>query len=242
MSTNQDILNSTIFNHVVSNKYNCFYTNADSIFNKRHEIDLTLKKDKPDLVLITESCPKNRAVDFTFDLSFEHYSVPESDLTGRGVTLLVRDHIKYKRRGDLETFRPTVAIELLDGNSKLLLLLTYRSPNLDSEGNFSICSMIESVCRKLKNDDEVIILGDFNFPEINWSNNICRCHPNHPATLFLNTINDNFLQQKIAEPTHFRAQQTANILDIILTNTEGLISDIKYLPPWGKSHHVVLKL
>ena len=245
LSTIQDNVNDTsksfntmIFNHVVANKYNCFYTNADSVMNKRLEMDQLLKDNVPDLVLITESCPKRRGDDFSFNMIFENYST-ESDLTGRGVTLLVRDHIKYKRRLDLESFKPTIAIDLLDGNSNVLLLLTYRSPNSGSDDNMLLCNMIDSLCKHLKNDDACIIAGDFNFPEINWLKNHCGCLPRHPASQFHKVANDHFLQQLITEPTHFRAQQSANVLDLLFTNNEELISGIRYLPPLGNSHHVV---
>ena len=44
----------------------------------------------------------------------------------------------------------------------------------------------------------------------------------------------------MAEPTHHRPNQQANILDLILTNEERMVSHMVHSAPLGKSHHSVL--
>lgn len=46
--------------------------------------------------------------------------------------------------------------------------------------------------------------------------------------------------QHVSEPTHYRAQQKANILDLVMTNEEGMVGHIEHSEPIGKSHHMVL--
>ena len=41
-------------------------------------------------------------------------------------------------------------------------------------------------------------------------------------------------------PTRFRGQQAANILDLVMTNEEGMITDISDGDPIGMSDHVTL--
>ncbi|HBI40907.1 MAG TPA: hypothetical protein DDY16_08175, partial [Tenacibaculum sp.] len=36
-----------------------FYTNADSVFNKKHELLQHISNTKPDIIQITEALPKN---------------------------------------------------------------------------------------------------------------------------------------------------------------------------------------
>ena len=42
------------------------------------------------------------------------------------------------------------------------------------------------------------------------------------------------------QPTHKRGDQQANILDLILTNEDNMIEDLRYEAPLGKSHNCSL--
>ena len=42
------------------------------------------------------------------------------------------------------------------------------------------------------------------------------------------------------EPTHYWALQNPNILDLVITNNEGIVGNVQYLPPLGKSHHPLI--
>ena len=42
------------------------------------------------------------------------------------------------------------------------------------------------------------------------------------------------------QPTHKRGDQQANILDLILTNEDNMIEDLRHEAPLGKSHHCSL--
>ena len=66
--------------------------------------------------------------------------------------------------------------------------------------------------------ESCILLGDFNHPEIDWTNESCACHTEHPASTFLETVRDNFVTQAVDQPTHYRSLQKANILDLIFSN------------------------
>ena len=57
---------------------------------------------------------------------------------------------------------------------------------------------------------------------------------------FLEASRDGFLMQLIHEPTRWREGQRSNTLDLIFTNKEGLVSDIKVGTPIGKSDHGVI--
>ena len=88
-----------------------------------------------------------------------------------------------------------------------------------------------------KSYSHILICGDFNYPGINWEDEQCS---GQEAKLFLEGIRDCYLHQHVAEPTHHRPNQQANILDLILTNEEGMVSHMVHSAPLGKSHHSVL--
>jgi hypothetical protein len=58
----------------------------------------------------------------------------------------------------------------------------------------------------------------------------------HAASHFLTCIQEGFLFQHVREPTHFRALQNANILNLVMINEEGIVGDIMLSEPIGKSH------
>ena len=72
------------------------------------------------------------------------------------------------------------------------------------------------------------------------SNYQSKASENHPSTVFVNTIKSTYLHQHINFPTHFRGKQTANILDLILTNEENIIEEIRSTEPIGNSHHITI--
>ncbi len=53
----------------------------------------------------------------------------------------------------------------------------------------------------------------------------------------LKTFQDLFLYQHITENTSYRDRQNPSLLDLIITNKEGMINKIQSLSPHGKSYH-----
>ena len=84
----------------------------------------------------------------------------------------------------------------------------------------------------------VLICGDFNYPNINWSSLSCSTSY---SQMFLDAIHDSYLSQHVTEPTHYRPNTTANVLDLVFTNEEAMINTINYLPGIGSSDHVCLQ-
>lgn len=63
----------------------------------------------------------------------------------------------------------------------------------------------------------------------------------HPTNLFLETMHDCFLHQHITRPTRYRNGAVPSILDLVVTNEEGMIRGIEYLPGLSSSDHLVLR-
>ena len=59
----------------------------------------------------------------------------------------------------------------------------------------------------------------------------------HPATRVRECLRDSYLYEHVTSPTHSRAGQIANILDLILTNEELMVEDLTHDAQLGKSHH-----
>ncbi len=113
----------------------------------------------------------------------------------------------------------------------------YRSPNSTAEDT---SDLIRGMGQFIDEKEDTIIIGDFNFPEIDWIGNVSTKDEDHPASLFLESTQDGMLSQHIKEPTRWREGQKANTLDLLFTSKDGLVSDIEVLPPIGKSDHGVV--
>ena len=83
-------------------------------------------------------------------------------------------------------------------------------------------------------------MGDFNYGDINWANGTTPSQLTNPATAFAETLRDLYYHQHITDPTHYRADQHPNTLDLIIANEEGMADNIVLSAPVGKSHHLCI--
>ncbi|XP_074451776.1 uncharacterized protein LOC141746694 [Larus michahellis] len=76
-------------------------------------------------------------------------------------------------------------------------------------------------------------MGDFNHPNICWEDHTAR---HAQSRRLLQCVDDNFLTQVVQEATRRGA-----LLDLVLTNTEGLVEDIKVGGNLGCSDHEMIE-
>ena len=89
-------------------------------------------------------------------------------------------------------------------------------------------------------NSSALIMGDFNFPTINW-NTFSTSQSNASAShAFLNFIQENDLNQHITCPTRHRHGQRSSLLDLVLTTNNISASSFTHLPPLGRSDHDVI--
>ncbi|KAK4811192.1 hypothetical protein QYF61_019823 [Mycteria americana] len=79
----------------------------------------------------------------------------------------------------------------------------------------------------------LILLGDFNHPDICWKSGTASCKQ---SRRLLECTEDNFLIQVIESPTRGDA-----LLDLLLTNTEELIREVKIDGSLGCSDHALVE-
>ena len=82
-------------------------------------------------------------------------------------------------------------------------------------------------------DKVTFILGDFNLPDIDWS--YYHAPDNIFYNTFLNFVNSYGLTQFVKQST-----RDNNILDLVLSTSVKIISNIDILPPIGTSDHNVI--
>lgn len=107
------------------------------------------------------------------------------------------------------------------------------------EYNNELCILLTEAIKK--GFSHILIMGDFNYPEINWESwNTKSDITENIENKFIDTVEDNFLFQHVSKPTRWRGTDTPHILDLIMTNEEPMISNLEYTSPLGKSYHCCL--
>ena len=81
-------------------------------------------------------------------------------------------------------------------------------------------------------------MGDFNYKDIMWSTP--GLSENSEEFLFVETLRDCYLYQHINKPIRTRVGQEPSILDLVITNEEGMVEGVEYLSPPRKSDHLVI--
>ena len=105
------------------------------------------------------------------------------------------------------------------------LFLAYKPPGLPSAVNDAfIRSLDETIC----SSDNYVLMGDFNFPSINWRDSEAS---SASGTKFLDMTIQNGLQQIVNEPT-----RENNLLDLVLT-TPNISAKTEVLSPFSTSDH-----
>jgi hypothetical protein len=196
--------------------------------------------EKPDVIAISETLPKtNQTLDKLQKYDLEGYTSYHTT-TGRGVSIYIRDHYK----SDTVSFEiryedNTWVLVDLPNHTNALVGCIYRSPNSPEENNAKLLTLLTQAT--LIKANYLVIVGDFNYKEIDWKSKQVHTRESHPAYQIYNKINDLFLDQLITSPTRHREGERPNVLDWVITNSSDKISDIQISAPLGEKgdHNVI---
>ena len=223
-----------------------FYTNADSLYNKREELASRLEGCSYDIIAITEWLPKNRTLwtSTEIDWKLEGYTIISNGFnhTGRGVLIYVKSDLSFSEV-TLPQFQEIEHVSVIIHTEKkesVLVQCVYRSPNSSNDAIQELDFLFKTCRVNNITSTYRVIIGDFNFREIDWKQETTSVSENHISTKFLEICRDNFLIQQVDSFTRYRDDNNPSLIDLIFTNMDGLVSDILYLPPLGNSDHVVL--
>ena len=120
---------------------------------------------------------------------------------------------------------------------KLLVSICYRSPSSSEENNRELAELISKALNK-PHITHILIFGDFNYPNIDWEH--MNADLDKESELFYDNLNENLLVQHINVITRHKLGNSPSRLDLIFTNEEDMVEDIKCLAPLGKRDHIGL--
>ena len=216
--------------------------NAQSLNNKINEFKLLVNEKKPDIISITESWAKENTTDGIFALQgYIMYRDDKKTGPGGGALLYVNEKIEQRACRALNTMpfeNSTWCWIIGKGGSKILVGSVYRSPN-SSGPNDNLLNQVILKANEIAGGNRLVILGDFNLPNIDWVNDELRPNNKVVERNLYETFYDCFWHQHVHKPTRFRNNQ-ASTLDLIFTKEEEDVKNIEVLPGLGSSDHGIV--
>ena len=121
---------------------------------------------------------------------------------------------------------------------RLLIGTCYRSPSSPAMKGEKLLQFLDLV-EQQSHMTNVMVLGDFNYPDVDFARHYVNASPNSEQQQFFNTTQDLFLFQHVKEATRNRGN-SSSCLDLIFTTEENIVENLQYEVPIGSSDHVCL--
>ncbi|GAB0187672.1 hypothetical protein GRJ2_001232500 [Grus japonensis] len=201
--------------------------------NKQEELETCVCLQGCDLIGITETWWDSS---YDWSVGMEGYRLFRKDRQGRqggGIALYANDQLERMELHLGMKEEPTeslwVRIKGRAGAGDIIVAFCYRPPDQGDRAGEALYRQIGAAPRS----QALVLMGDFNHPDICWRDNAAE---HKQSRKFLECVDDNFLLQVIEEPTRGGA-----MLDLVLTNKEGLVGDVKLKGSLGCSDHEMVE-
>ncbi|XP_063960326.1 uncharacterized protein LOC135155303 [Lytechinus pictus] len=218
--------------NVTRKKLKCIFTNAQSIVNKRDELQSTVYQEEPDIISIVETWLNSKISDA--EIQIPGYQATRLDRQNRphgGVLLYTKEGIEVQQRTDseLNIYNEALWCDITSQGTELDLLIgiVYRSPNNTNEENDNLN---KALCLLNKVQKDILIMGDFNYRDINWEAGSGK------SEAFLDVIMDNLWTQHVSAPT-----RQESLLDLVITSNPCAIDEVEIIAHLGNSDHTMLR-
>uniref|UniRef100_A0A803K2X2 Reverse transcriptase domain-containing protein n=1 Tax=Xenopus tropicalis TaxID=8364 RepID=A0A803K2X2_XENTR len=210
------------------------FTNARSLTGKMGELEVLALERKYDVIGVAETW-LNESHDWAVNIGgYTLFRRDRGNRKGGGVCLFIKQELKANIKEEVmggTEGAESLWVELLTDSkesTKLIVGVCYRPPNVSEEEEAQLLLQIE----KAASLGQVIIMGDFNYPDIDWGNSTARTVNGNK---FINLLHDNFMSQVVEEPTRNHA-----ILDLVISNDPERIANVQVVEPLGNSDHNVI--
>ena len=129
-----------------------------------------------------------------------------------------------------------ISLSKCDG---ILIGLIHRSPNSLGVNNDKLLHLLQDL-PALHPHTDLLLMGYFNFPDIDWHNNFVIGSSNSLTSKCFDITQDLFLTQHISQPTRHKPVKRLSVLDLIFTLNPENVDNLIHLPHVGSSNHQCL--
>ena len=185
--------------------------------------------EKPDIVGISETWIHSNTRDFDGEYEIQGYRMFKKDRTdkeGGGVLLYVKEHLD-PIECNTDSNHEMMGVCLNKLNKKLHIYIVYRPPHQSSDKDDSLYSSLKTAIR----NKLCIVMGDFNC-NIDWQARTT----NSEGQRLLDFVSEEYLTQWVTKPTRGN-----NILDLVFSSEENMISDVDVGEKLGKGDHNIIR-
>ncbi len=209
--------------------------NCNGIRSKVPQLEIFLDIENIDVVIGTESKLGNDV--YNAEVFPPNYRVYRRDRAsgGGGVFIAVRDNIPCYIRSDLmmdSTELIWCQLTLKDQN--VLVGAFYRQPKRTIDDSLINLDQSLATLRNTTNAPYIILGGDFNVPDMNWTDETVTAD-NPLQEKLLDIADDHQLTQTVPFTTRRHANGTENTLDLLYTSHPSLLNKVR--PHSGISDH-----
>ena len=208
-----------------------------------------LRYDAVDIACITETWLQSSTPDSVIvaNSTFSVFRKDRVDSPHGGVCIIVNNVSVKAVQVDIACEFNDLEIACIDIVSTQLpvrLIVGYRPPHSSDTAaddvkytkHFVDCLM--SLCNV---DASIVIVGDFNFPSIDWSQLNFAVDNNRCSTLFSVFTKQFCFEQLVTEPTRVQSTgRNSSLLDLVLCNDPFIVCDINVNAPFSTSDHCVV--
>jgi hypothetical protein len=193
-------------------------------------------EDRPDVILLTETwCNTeiNNAelqVDgYQLEVDCRRDRCDTNNGIGGGLLVYTKLGIETRpvQRFNGTNFNQYCSFKLMT-SKPINIVLVYRPPNSGQNNTEELCNLLSKV------DGDTIIIGDFNYPEVDW----IRMATTNRSQSFL----DRVLAMQLDRLVHFPTHNRGNILDLVLSNCSDRILNVINAGRLGRSDHSIIKI
>ena len=232
-SRDHDVLDSSLWNdkcdyieldecdNLNTNNYNLIvlHLNIRSVLSHHHELCQLIKSTEQknsriDVILLCETFLSSKTKSMVNIPGFTHIGNYRKFKKGRGISILLREGIPYKRRLDLDIFdeglTESVFVEIRSKNGKQIIVGSmYKPPNVNiDQFSNNLSTIVNKIKPKTDKPIPEIIIGmDHNMNLLNSATHL----PTHD---FMETLSNLNLHPTITRPTRI-TQHSATIIDNI---------------------------
>lgn len=219
------------------------YTNICSLLSKFDDLNAFVQLHTPHCLLITESWLHPNIPDSIVNIAnYEIFRTDSVTTVGHGGVCIyihqtLMDNFSVKSFSLDTPGVDCMFVGLVSSHLSWTVGCIYRprASGYDTE-------VFDTLAKLAAENEQILIAGDFNLPEIKWPLTGAQTFGNSPAGYLSSVVRDSNLIQLINEPTRFRINQRPSLLDLIFVNNDEPVCNIHHLSPLGKSDHAVLQV
>lgn len=223
------------------------YTNANDFRNKKNELEKICFENDFKVMCITETMLSKDIYDAEFLIkNYRLFRADRLDREGGGSCVYVHNAINSCLMPDFNV-TDCLAIKLNTENP-IILICVYRSTSLDYKANLALIKSLSDYIAKSKTNHDIVMCGDFNLPQVSWSNQIVRAPVDTRdktliiQKLFLDMFVSNNMTWLLKDNNVTRSRVVngvlqESLLDQVLSTDKNLFKCFEITSPLGKSDH-----